>query len=64
MPPRSQAQRGAMAEAEQGNSDLGIPQGVGEEYMDEDPGGLLPRRAPKKGKGRGLQALIDRRGKK
>lgn len=47
MPPVSQAQRGAMAEAASGNSTLGIPKGVGKEFMDADAGGKLPRRKRK-----------------
>lgn len=42
MPNVSQAQRGAMAEAEEGNSSLGIPKSVGTEFMNADTGGKLP----------------------
>ena len=41
-PASSQAQRGAMGAAAGGNSNLGIPQGVGQEFMNADPGGPLP----------------------
>lgn len=47
MPPVSQAQRGAMAEAAQGNSSLGIPKAVGQEFMDADQGGKLPAKKSK-----------------
>lgn len=45
MPNVSQAQRGAMAEAAEGKSKLGIPKKVGEEYMAADQGGSLPEYA-------------------
>ena len=41
-PAASEAQRGAMGAAAGGNSTLGIPQGVGQEFMNADPGGPLP----------------------
>lgn len=44
MPAVSQAQRRAMFAAAQGNSTLGIPQSVGKEFADADPGGKLPAR--------------------
>jgi len=58
MPPRSQAQRRAMYAAASGQSMLGIPQGVGQEYAAADPGGKLPERkvSPKKS----LQAMVKR----
>jgi hypothetical protein len=43
-PPVSQAQRGAMHAAAQGNSTLGIPQSVGKEFANADPGGKLPNK--------------------
>lgn len=48
MPNVSQAQRGAMAAAAEGNSTLGIPKKVGQDFMAADKGGKLPARAPKK----------------
>ncbi len=45
MPNVSQAQRGAMASAAAGNSTLGIPKAVGQDFMDADQGGKLPPRA-------------------
>jgi hypothetical protein len=47
MPMRSQAQRGAMYAAAAGNSTLGIPQAVGQEFAESDVGGKLPAKAPK-----------------
>lgn len=44
MPSVSQAQRGAMAEAAQGKSKLGIPKSVGKEFIAADKGGALPKR--------------------
>jgi hypothetical protein len=46
MPPVSQAQRAAMYAAKAGKSTLGIPQDVGAEFVEADPGGKLPARAP------------------
>ena len=43
-PPVSQAQRGAMHAAAQGNSNLGIPSSVGKEFANADPGGKLPEK--------------------
>jgi hypothetical protein len=43
-PPVSEAQRRAMRAAAGGHSTLGIPQDVGEEYSEADPGGALPER--------------------
>ena len=65
MPPVSEKQRRAMAAAAGGESSLGIPQGVGAEFMAADPGGKLPKAKGKGkgGKGKGLQALVDK-GKK
>jgi hypothetical protein len=45
MPPVSDAQRRAMAAAMEGNSTLGIPKSVGQEFMAADSGGNLPARA-------------------
>ena len=47
MPPVSQKQRAAMAEAAAGKSTRGIPQSVGREFMAADKGGKLPERAAK-----------------
>ncbi len=41
-PPVSEAQRKAMFAAKAGNSTLGIPKKVGEEFAKADPGGKLP----------------------
>lgn len=60
MPPVSEAQRRAMGAAMSGNSTLGIPQSVGQEYMQADPGGKLPAKKPAKGKSKGLQAMVKR----
>jgi len=49
MPPVSQAQRKAMFAAKAGNSTIGIPQSVGKEFADADPGGKLPKYKKKKG---------------
>jgi len=43
-PPVSEAQRKAMWAAKSGNSTLGIPKSVGEEFAEADPGGKLPER--------------------
>ena len=43
-PPVSQAQRGAMHAAASGNSTLGIPKSVGQEFASADPGGKLPEK--------------------
>lgn len=48
MPNVSQAQRGAMAAAAKGDSNLGISKKVGQEFMATDPGGALPKKAPPK----------------
>lgn len=47
MPPRSEAQRRAMRAAAAGKSTIGIPKKVGKEYSAADPGGKLPKKAPK-----------------
>jgi uncharacterized protein len=44
-PPVSEAQRRAMWAAKSGHSTLGIPQKVGEEFANADPGGKLPSTA-------------------
>jgi len=44
-PPVSEAQRRAMWAAKSGHSTLGIPQSVGKEFAEADPGGKLPSRA-------------------
>lgn len=46
MPPVSEAQRRAMEAAADGNSALGIPQGVAAEFAASDKGGKLPERSP------------------
>lgn len=47
MPPVSQAQRAAMAEAAKGHSKNGIPEKVGKEFMAADKGGKLPEHKKK-----------------
>ena len=47
MPIESQAQRGAMYAAAEGNSTLGIPKSVGKEFVASDKGGKLPARKQK-----------------
>lgn len=48
MPPKSQAQRGAMGAAAAGKSTLGIPKKVGQESIKKDTGKKLPKRKTKK----------------
>lgn len=48
MPPKSQAQRGAMYAAAEGKSTLGIPKKVGKEFVKSDPGGKLPKKVKPK----------------
>ena len=57
-PPVSEAQRRAMHAAASGNSTLGIPKKVGEEFAEADPGGKLPSRkdAAKMGERRRVKA--------
>lgn len=43
-PPVSEAQRRAMFAAKAGHSNLGIPQKVGREFSEADPGGSLPEK--------------------
>jgi hypothetical protein len=50
MPPKSQAQRGAMYAAASGKSTLGIPKKVAREFVESDKPGKLPKRV--KGGGR------------
>lgn len=45
MPPVSEKQRRAMFAAKAGNSTIGIPQSVGKDFADADPGGPLPTSA-------------------
>ena len=45
MPPVSKKQRRAMRAAKAGKSTIGIPQSVGEDFSDADPGGKLPAQA-------------------
>lgn len=47
MPPVSERQRRAMQAAAHGNSTLGIPQKVGKEFSQSDPGGKLPAKKKK-----------------
>lgn len=47
-PPTSEAQRRAMGAAASGHSTLGIPKKVGEEFIEKDPGGKLPKKQTKK----------------
>lgn len=47
MPPVSQAQRAAMRAAASGHSTLGIPESVGKEFSEADPGGKLPKKVKK-----------------
>lgn len=54
MPPVSQKQRAAMAEAAAGKSNLGIPAKVGKEFITADKGGKLPMKAG------GMAAIHDR----
>jgi hypothetical protein len=46
-PPVSEAQRKAMWAAAKGKSQLGIPQSVGKEFAEKDPGGKLPKKVSK-----------------
>jgi hypothetical protein len=43
MPPKSEAQRRAMRAAAAGNSTIGIPKKVGQEFDRADKGGKLPK---------------------
>lgn len=43
--PVSEAQRRAMGAAMGGHSNIGIPQSVGKEFIEKDPGGKLPEKA-------------------
>ena len=52
MPPVSQAQRRAMYAAAAGESTLGIPKSVGQEFTAADKGGKLPEH---KGMGKALK---------
>ena len=47
MPPVSEKQRKAMYAAANGKSTIGIPKKVAKEYVAADPGGKLPKSAPK-----------------
>lgn len=47
MPPVSEKQRKAMQAAAHGKSNIGIPKKVAREFVAADPGGKLPKRAPK-----------------
>lgn len=63
MPMESQAQRGAMYAAAEGNSTIGIPASVGKEFVKADTGGKLPRyasRAKDKMKRRALSAATPK----
>lgn len=60
MPPKSEAQRGAMHAAKAGKGKLGIPKKVAKEFTEADSGGKLPER---KGKPpRGLRQMVKERG--
>lgn len=48
MPPVSEKQRRAMRAAAAGNSTIGIPQSVGEDYSKADKGGKLPEKKTSK----------------
>ena len=48
MPPRSEAQRGAMYAAAKGKSTIGIPKKVGKEFVAADKGGKLPQKVKQK----------------
>jgi len=48
MPPKSEAQRRAMFAAASGDSTIGIPKSVGQEFAASDPGGKLPKKKKKK----------------
>ena len=48
MPPKSEAQRRAMRAAAAGKSTIGIPKKVAKEFVKSDPGGKLPKTAPKR----------------
>jgi hypothetical protein len=52
-PPVSEAQRRAMGAAKSGSSNLGIPQSVGKEFIEADPGGKLPATTDQPGSRRG-----------
>lgn len=53
MPPVSQQQRKLMwAAASKKGGVAGVPQSVGKEFAEADPGGKLPKRKTKKGKGK------------
>lgn len=49
MPPVSERQRRAMEAAAHGKSSIGIPKKVAKEFVAADPGGKLPKSAPKYG---------------
>jgi hypothetical protein len=59
MPPVSQAQRGAMWAAASGKSTIGIPEKVGKEFAEADPGGKLPKYVGKKAEGGKTKAPKD-----
>jgi len=59
MPIVSQAQRGAMYAAAQGNSTLDIPKGVAQEFVASDEGGKLPARVGDKKKKKPVAAPMD-----
>jgi hypothetical protein len=48
MPPRSEAQRGAMYAAAKGKSTIGIPKKVGKEFVAADKPGKLPQKVKQK----------------
>src|SRR5215469_183139 len=58
MPPVSQSQRRAMWAAAAGHSNIGIPQSVGKEFAESDPGGKLPQRVHKRADGGSLDDRV------
>lgn len=58
MPNVSEAQRRAMAAAANGDSEIGIPAKVGQEFMAADKGGKLPERKKSR-----REVLYDRKRK-
>lgn len=46
--PVSEAQRRAARAAAAGRSNIGMPRGIGREMSKADPGGKLPKRAPRR----------------
>jgi hypothetical protein len=61
MPNLSESQRRAMAAAAAGDSTIGIPKDVGQDFMAADKGGKLPEKVSDKRTKR-QKALYDRKG--